>query len=479
MDESARNGRAPDCEARRGYPAVELPQHALDALDALESAGFESWAVGGCVRDALLDRASSDVDIATRAPWREAQRALERCGWRVHETGTAHGTVTAVRGDRAIEATTFRSDGAYEDARHPKSVAFVRSIEEDLARRDFTVNALAFHPARGLLDPYGGLADLRAGTIRAVGDPALRFSEDALRILRACRFVAQMGFSIEEATYRGMLENKGALARISTERVSRELSGIVLGPYAGTALMATVDALAAALPELVAMKGLDQRTPYHIYDVLEHTARVVDGVPAYPLARWAALFHDMGKPAAFFVDDAGTGHFYGHAGISVALARGVMDRLAMPASFASQVLELVRLHDDDVDATPRAVKRALARLGGDVELFRALCDLKRADALAQAPHCRARAGLADELEAVLAGILEADEAFSLAKLAIDGRDVMAASVPEGPLVGEALAAALDAVIEERMPNDREALQGFAVAWAKSRGAKDGGGTPSA
>ena len=212
------------------------------------------------------------------------------------------------------------------------------------------------------------------------------------------------------------------------------------------------------------MKDFDQRTPYHIYDVLEHTARVIDGVPPYPLARWAALFHDMGKPAAFFTDENGTGHFYGHAAISVMLARGVMGRLALSSAFMTRVLVLVERHDDVIDRTPKAVKRALSRLGGDTELFAALCDLKRGDARGQAPRCIGRVADADELEHILADVLAADEAFSLKKLALNGRDVIALGVAQGPLVGCALAEALDAVIDERIPNEPEALRAFVVNW---------------
>lgn len=444
--------------------AIPLPPHALAALDALEEAGFESWVVGGYVRDALLGRPSADVDIATQAAWRDVQRVFEAQGHRTHETGTAHGTITVIVNEQALEVTTFRSDGAYADARHPKQVSFVRTVEEDLARRDFTMNALAYHPARGLLDPYGGLADLEAHTIRAVGDPDRRFSEDALRMLRACRFAAELGFAIEPATFEGMLANKGLLPRISAERITHELERLLLGAHAGSALVATVDVLAAVLPELVAMKNFEQRTPYHIYDVLEHTAHVLDGVPPYPLARWAALFHDMGKPAAFFTDEDGIGHFYGHAAISVMLARGVMERLSLSSAFMARVLALVERHDDVIDLTPKAVKRACTRLGGDVDLFAALCDLKRGDARGQAPRCIGRVADADELERILADVLAADEAFSLKKLAIDGRDVMALGVPQGPLVGRALAEALDAVIDERIPNEPDALRAFVEGW---------------
>ncbi len=443
---------------------IALPPYALEALDALEEAGFESWVVGGYVRDALLDRPSADIDIATQAPWQDVQRVFEAQGHRTHETGTAHGTLTVIVDEQALEITTFRSDGAYADARHPKQVSFVRTIAEDLARRDFTMNALAYHPARGLFDPYGGHADLEARVIRAVDDPARRFSEDALRMLRACRFAAELGFAIDPATFEGMLANKGLLPRISTERITHELQRLLLGAHAGSALIATVDVLAAVLPELVAMKGFEQRTPYHIYDVLEHTAHVLDGVPPYPLVRWAALFHDMGKPAAFFTDEEGTGHFYGHAAISVMLARGVMERLALSSAFTTRVLVLVERHDDVIDLTPKAVKRACTRLGGDADLFAALCDLKRGDARGQAPRCIGRVADADELERILADVLAADEAFSLKKLAIDGRGVIALGVPQGPLVGRALNEALDAVIDERIANEPDALRAFVEGW---------------
>lgn len=445
-------------------PSIVLPSFALRALETLEKAGYEAWVVGGFVRDALLDRTCADVDIATSASWREVRDVFEACGCHTHETGTAHGTLTVIVDEHALEITTYRSDGAYKDARHPKRVSFVRTIEEDLARRDFTMNALAYHPDRGLLDPFGGLTDLEAGIVRAVGDPARRFSEDALRILRACRFAAQLGFDVERATYAGMMANKGLLARISTERVTAELSRLLLGEYAGRALMATVDVLTAVLPELVAMKGFDQRTPYHIYDVLEHTAHAIDEVPAYPLVRWAALFHDVGKPAVFFTDNNGVGHFYGHAAVSVMLARGALARFALPSAFSSRVLALVEHHDDAVEPEPKAVKRLLSRLGGDIELFDALCDLKRGDALAHGPQCVERVERANGLKRVLAQVLEADEAFSLKKLAINGRDVMELGVPQGPLVGKALEAALNAVIDELVDNEAEALRAFVEGW---------------
>lgn len=449
-------------------PALPVPPQARRVIEVLEAAGFEAWCVGGFVRDSLLGRPVSDIDIACSALWPQTEEACLAADMRVHRTGEKHGTVTVVCDDAAFEVTTFRIDGAYSDARHPDEVRFVRSLKEDLARRDFTINAMAYHPLRGLADPFGGLEDARRGIIRTVGDPAQRFGEDALRILRACRFSSQLGFSLDGATYQAMLEGKRGLLRVSSERITAELQKLLLGDNVRDALLQTVDVISAVLPELVAMKGFDQCTPYHCHDVLEHTARAVAGTPPYPLVRWAALFHDMGKPAAFFKEPGGRGHFYGHAKISVPLARGIMDRLTFSTAFRDRVLLLVERHDDVFDATPRAVKRALARMGGDVELFRALCDLKRGDASAQAPaYAEERMRRADDLLRVLDGILAEGEAFTLKHLAVNGRDAMDAGIAQGPSVGAALAAALDAVIDEQIPNDRETLLAFLDEWRRA------------
>lgn len=459
-------------DARSRYaaasPALPVPPQARRVIEVLEAAGFEAWCVGGFVRDSLLGRPVSDIDIACSALWPQTEETCLAAGMRVHRTGEKHGTVTVVCDDAAFEVTTFRVDGAYSDARHPDEVRFVRSLKEDLARRDFTINAMAYHPLRGLADPFGGLEDARRGIIRTVGDPAQRFGEDALRILRACRFTSQLGFSLDGATYQAMLEGKRGLLRVSSERITAELQKLLLGDNVRDALLQTVDVISAVLPELVAMKGFDQCTPYHCHDVLEHTARAVAGTPPYPLVRWAALFHDMGKPAAFFKEPGGRGHFYGHAKISVPLARGIMDRLTFSTAFRDRVLLLVERHDDVFDATPRAVKRALARMGGDVELFRALCDLKRGDASAQAPaYAEERMRRADDLLRVLDGILAEGEAFTLKHLAVNGRDAMDAGIAQGPSVGAALAAALDAVIDEQIPNDRETLLAFLDEWRRA------------
>ena len=440
---------------------ISLPRHALAALDALESAGFEAWCVGGCVRDAILKREVNDYDIATSATWQETELVMQDAGFAVHRTGCAHGTVTVSIDGNPIEITTYRTDGAYSDGRHPDSVEFVKSIEEDLARRDFTVNALAYHPDRGLLDCWGGVEDMEARVLRVVGEPAKRFSEDALRILRGCRFASQLGFSIAPDTLFAMKSMKRGLLRVSAERVTHELDALLLGDFVHDAIMDTVDVLGIVLPELAACKGFDQHTPYHIYDVLEHTAWVVQRSPATRLSRWAALLHDIGKPGAFFMDGE-RGHFYGHPSLSVVLARGVLQRLLVSPAFADRVLMLVRHHDYVIRDSAKSVQRALFKLGGDVELFRALVALKQADALAQSDLSKPRLELANNLESVLEEVLATEKAFTLSQLDLNGRDIIALGVDPGPEIGRILDAALDAVIDERVANDRDALLAFAA-----------------
>lgn len=446
---------------------IELPRYAAYALDVLESQGFEAWCVGGCVRDALLGRPVNDYDIATSASWEDVERVMGSAGFSIHRTGVKHGTVTVALDGHAMEVTTFRTEGAYSDGRHPDSVSFVSSIREDLARRDFTMNALAYHPERGLLDCWQGIDDLEAGIIRVVGDANERFEEDALRILRGCRFASQLGFALDPATKQAMWSHKMRLAKVSSERITHELTEMLLGDHVHDALMECIDIIGAVLPELVAMKGFDQHTPYHIYDVWEHTAWVVQRSPRTPLARWAALLHDSGKPGAFFMD-GDRGHFYGHPLLSVEVARGALGRMAFSPAFVTDVLALVRLHDRKIAATPKSVKRALADLGGDIGLFCALVSLKRADALAQSHLSEPRVQLADDLERVLQDVLAAEDAFTLAHLRINGADVLNLGVPEGPEVGAVLEQALDAVIDERVPNDRDALLAFVADCARTR-----------
>ncbi len=422
------------------------------------SAGFEAWFVGGYVRDAIMDRPANDVDIATSAHWQQVRERCQQAGFATYETGVKHGTLTVVPdGEHPVEVTTFRADGQYKDNRHPESVTFVSSIQEDLARRDFTVNAIAYSPDAGLLDPFHGMDDIANEVIRFVGCADERCKEDALRILRGCRFASQLGFMIEPDTLRAMYVNKHLLGNVSQERKTHELDLLLMGAHPHDVIMECADVLAYVLPELVAMKGLEQRTKYHCYDVLEHTAWAVELAEPTRLVRWAALCHDMGKPASMIVTPEGVGHFYGHAKVSADMARAIASRMLMSQRFADELALIIRLHSDVLLANDKAVRKRLAKLGGDVDLFRAYVELKRADAAAHAEEYRQGAQEMDAVLEVLDEVLSSQGAYQVSMLAVSGRDVIAAGVPQGPEVGRILSALLEEVIEGRLENTKEAL----------------------
>lgn len=445
--------------------SIELPFFALQAIELLEAEGYEAWCVGGYVRDALRGIQGCDIDLATSAHWQDVQRIFEAAGHHSYETGIKHGTITVSVESNTIEITTFRRESTYSDTRHPDAVEFVDTIEEDLARRDFTINAMAYNPTRGLRDPFGGIDDLEAQIIKAVGIPRARFSEDALRILRGCRFVSQLGFSLDAATADAMNETRALLEKIAVERVVHELDALFKGAHIHHALMECIDIIGAVIPEALPMKDFDQRTPYHIYDVLEHTACCMENCPSESLVRWSAFFHDIGKPASFFTDDDGVGHFYGHAKVSVEIAQKVLKRLKVSPRFTKKLTLIVKHHDDVIPAEPKPVKRALHNLDEDPDLFRTLCYLKVGDALAQAPHCHGRVQLANDLMSTLEMIIADNEAFSLKDLKIKGSDVLACGVEPGPEVGRLLTLALDAVIDGTIPNEHEALISFVASQA--------------
>lgn len=442
-------------------PLSAATQRVLATLDA---AGFECWVVGGYVRDALRGMPCADVDITTEAVWTDVERLFCDAGARVVETGTKHGTVTVILDHEPFEITTYRVDGPYGDGRHPDYVSRATSIDEDLARRDFTVNAMAYRPDEGLRDPFGGARDLERGLITTVGEPDKRFSEDALRLLRACRFCSQLDFSLDEPTASAMRRCKHLLAGVSVERIAHELTRLLTGQAACRALLETREVIAVALPEIAACFDFDQKSPYHCFDVYEHIARTVGATRPEALVRWAALCHDLGKPATFFTDDTGTGHFYGHGRVSAAITRGIMRRLHMPTAFAEQVEALVAHHDDEVPPTRRAITRLLANLGGKEQTLRALFELKRADSRAHAPEHRGGVKIADELERAFDDLKRQNAAFSVKDLAISGHDAMACGIPQGPAVGEALQAAFDLVSSEKLPNKHDTLCEFLQNW---------------
>ena len=441
---------------------IRLPAHAARAIEQLEGAGFETWAVGGCVRDSLRGAAPHDWDLCTAA--RPEQMKAVFAGERVLETGLKHGTLTLLTDGGPLEITTFRADGGYSDGRHPDAVRFVGSVEDDLARRDFTVGAMAWHPARGLCDPYGGLDDLQDGILRAVGDPDARFTEDGLRILRAVRFASQLGFAVEPQTAAAMRRQLARLDCVAAERVREELTRTLCGRFVQRALLSYRDVLAAVLPELVPMFDCAQQNPHHLYDVWEHSVRAVGQVPAVPALRWAMLLHDCGKPACKTIDEKGVGHFYGHPKVSREIAERIVQRLRFSGAKSARILLLVEQHDRPLGENDKLVRRRLSQIGE--ARFRDLLAIKKGDAVGQGTHPEDVAWLYG-MEQCLDRVLAADACFSLRQLAVNGDDMLALGL-SGPAVGAMLHDLLRAVIDEQADNTRGALLALARARMEER-----------
>lgn len=437
---------------------MPISPQAEKVLRTLNEAGYRAYLVGGCVRDALLGTEPKDYDITTSALPEETKQAFT--GFHVVDTGLKHGTVTVVLDHTPIEVTTFRADQEYLDHRHPSSVVFTRSLEEDLARRDLTINAMAWHPGEGLIDLFGGESDLSSGIIRCVGDPDERFREDALRILRALRFASRLDFRIEPETEAALLRNAGLLEAISAERIASELNGILLGRGPGEILVRFVEVLGIPIPELLPMKDFEQHNPHHHLDVLRHTAAVVDAVPAEKDLRLAALFHDIGKPSCFTQDENGTGHFYGHAKISRNITTKVMRRLKYDNATREQVEKLVMYHDLDTEGREVLIRRWMRRLSP--ELFARLLFLKRADILGQHPDYRDGLKVLDETRNIMERLLADHVCLTMQDLAVTGADLIAAGVPRGPIVGILLDKLLDRVAEGRLENRKDTL----IDWVK-------------
>ena len=433
-----------------------LPREVLDVLHRLNDSGYEAYAVGGCVRDQLLGREPEDWDLTTSA---RPEQVMALFAPHSIPTGLQHGTVRVQQNHRSFEVTTFRADGVYSDHRHPDTVAFSDSLAEDLKRRDFTIGAMAMDADGRVTDLFGGREDLENGVIRCVGQADRRFDEDALRIMRALRFAAVLGFSIAPDTADAIRRNREKLRFIAVERICVEMTKLLCGRNVARVLLEFPEVIGVFLPEMLPAVGFDQRNPHHCYDVWEHTARAVESVPAEPTLRWTMLFHDLGKPYCFTEDAEGVGHFYGHGKISRTLAWDAMTRLKFDNDSRERIHLLVDWHDRVVPCTRKGLRRALNKLGADG--VAQLIAVKRADNLAQAPAYRERQHQLDEAEQLVAELLAEDACFSLKQLAVNGRDMMALGL-SGPAIGQMLHGLLDQVLEEKLPNDRETL----LRWAK-------------
>ena len=436
---------------------MNLPEQVRRALARLEAAGHEAFVVGGAVRDYVRGAdTGTDWDITTSALPEETETIFS--GYRVIEAGMKHGTVTVLLDGEPLEITTYRVDGGYSDHRHPDEVRFTRSLREDLRRRDFTMNAMAYSPRTGVVDPFGGQADLAAGVVRCVGEPDRRFQEDALRILRALRFASALGMGIHPDTARAARDNRGLLTSVAAERVRVELTKLLCGADAERVLLEFPDILSVPLPEIGAMVCFDQHNPHHDRDVWAHTAAVTAAIPAQPVLRWAALLHDVGKPPCFSLAEDGVGHFYGHAAESARMADGILRRLRFNTDSREEIVRLIRYHDLPIQPERRPVKRLMNKLGPDT--VRRLIELHKADTRGQSAICAGRIAEYDAVAAVLDEILNEKECFSLRDLAVNGTDMMALGLA-GRDIGRALNACLTAVMEEKLPNERAALLEYA------------------
>ena len=432
----------------------EIPGGAAHILRVLTDAGYEAYLVGGCVRDMLRGVPAHDWDVCTAARPEETEACF--AGQRMIETGLKHGTVTILEEDGAYEVTTYRTDGQYSDGRRPDCVRFVSRLEEDLSRRDFTMNAIALSRDGTLRDPFGGEADIRAGRIRCVGDPDRRFQEDGLRLMRALRFSAVFGYAIESKTAQAIHQNRAMLDCVAAERVNAELSRLLTGPGAGEVLREYPDVFCRFWPQLGPLVTLEQNNPWHCWGGWEHTIRALEAAPDDLVLRLAMLLHDIGKPACKTTDEAGVDHFYGHPAVSAELADEMLRALKFDNAVRKQVTALVKYHDVPLEPRSRVVRRWLNRLGP--EMFFQLLEVKRADSMGQdLVQTAERRRRLEEVRAKTEEVLAQKQCFSLRDLAVDGRDVLAAGIPPGPAVGRVLKAVLEQVLNGGVPNERPVL----------------------
>lgn len=432
---------------------MKLPENVKTIITTLENAGFEGYAVGGCVRDTLLHKNPDDWDITTNASPIEVKK-LFPC---TIDTGIAHGTVTVLIGKETFEVTTYRIDGEYEDARHPKEVVFTSCLSEDLKRRDFTINAMAYNDKTGIVDEFGGIQDLEAKIIRCVGNPEERFTEDALRMMRAVRFSGQLGYEIEFTTGQAINKLAPTLSKISAERICTELTKLMISEHPDYLRKAyELGMTGVFLPEFDAAMETEQNNPHHCYSVGEHILHSLLFVRADKVLRFAMLFHDMGKAVTKSVDEKGVDHFYGHGKISAEMADRIMKRLRFDNDTRQKVVRLVSYHDLKIKLTPEGVRRAVVKIGED--LFPLLLEVKRADFLSQSMFKREeKEKELQQLEEIYQTVLKNGDCVSIKMLAVTGSDLIAAGMKPGKEIGEALQEMLNLVLKEPSLNTKEYL----------------------
>ncbi|MBQ7328621.1 MAG: HD domain-containing protein [Oscillospiraceae bacterium] len=426
-----------------------LPKNVLSCIAALEKAGFEAYAVGGCVRDAILGLTPHDYDLCTNALPEETAGLFP--GHTLVRSGEKHGTIGVVFDKEVIEITTFRTEGGYQDSRHPGWVRFVPDVKEDLSRRDFTVNAMAYNPKTGYIDPFGGQEDLQKGILRAVGDPTTRFTEDALRILRGVRFGVRFSLTPTEDTLAAMNALAPLMDNLARERVFDELCKLL--PLLKSEDMATYSAiLTQVIPPLAPTLGFDQKNPHHIYDVYTHTAQVVENAPKDLAVRWAAILHDCGKPGCFSLDETGIGHFYGHAEVSAQMADDLLLQLKAPTALRERVVFLIEKHMTPLEPDKKLLRRRLGQYG--VDALHQLVALQKADCIGTGTHENDRF---EAISALIAEILQEQACLTLRDLAVNGKDLQKIGFAPGKEIGACLNLLLEQVLDEKLPNEKEVL----------------------
>ena len=424
----------------------------FEMLDKINAEGFEAYFVGGAVRDFIMDKAFQDIDITTSAHPDEIKRIFSDCN--VIDTGIKHGTVTVMYKNRPIEITTFRTELGYEDNRHPDKVVFCKNLSEDLKRRDFTVNSLCIDNKGEIIDIFGGIEDIKSKTLKAIGNAEERFKEDALRILRALRFASVLGFDIDKNTARAIHKCKDLILNVANERIASELRKMITGKNIRNVLFEFSDVFSVVIPELAACVGFEQHNFHHKYDVYTHIATVVEASPEKDYIRLAALFHDIGKPLCFSLDENGIGHFYSHAVKSSEIAVNTLKRLRFDNETVNKVQLLVKQHDAYIDEDSKTLKRKLNRFGE--QALRDLISVQRADTLGLANEYHKRLIHFSELEKVLDSIVENNNCFTVKNLDINGNDIIAMGL-KGKEIGDALNILLEAVIDEKVENCKESL----------------------
>lgn len=432
---------------------IRLPGQVADIIHTLQRAGFEAYAVGGCVRDSILGREPDDWDITTSATPEQVKALFGR----TVDTGIKHGTVTVLKDRTGYEVTTYRIDGEYEDGRHPKDVVFTASLEEDLKRRDFTINAMAYNEEQGLVDLFDGIGDIERKVLRCVGDPAERFREDALRMMRAVRFSAQLGYEIEERTKDAMAELAGTLEKISAERIATELVKLLVSDHPEKLRTCWETGMTAVFfPEFDCMMETGQNNPHHCYSVGEHTIRSLMEVRADRVLRLAMLLHDSGKPVTKTTDEAGIDHFHGHVQESARIAKRLLRRLKFDNDTTDRVVRLVSAHDVWILPDAKHMRRAMNRLGED--LFPELFEVKEADMKAQSLYERKeKENLLSQLRQIYEEVKAAGACVTLKDLAVNGSDLIAAGMKPGKELGVVLKALLEEVLEDPSCNERDRL----------------------